>query len=116
MEYVHMICVVVVVVILFYLYFLHACMHIIIHTWYFCIVSLHIILTHEKARVRVQDLCESRGGRPGPGSGSNGSYGFCGRKTTLNHAYALVTVCPCSGKGVGWGGEGQIILIKIGRR
>ena len=44
------------------------------------------------------------------GSPSNGSYGFCGRKATLNHAYALVSVCPCSGKGVGWGGEGQIIL------
>ena len=65
MEYVifnvHMICVVVVVII----FFLHACMHSIIHTWYFCIVSLHIILTHEKSRVRVQDLCESPGGRPG---------------------------------------------------
>ena len=21
-------------------------------------------------------------------------YGFCGRKATLNHAHALVTVCP----------------------
>ena len=37
---------------------------------------------------RVQGLCESRGGRP------NEPYGFCGRKATLNHAYALVTVCP----------------------
>ena len=24
----------------------------------------------------------------------NEPYGFCGRKATLNHAYALVTVCP----------------------
>ena len=38
--------------------------------------------------VRVEELCESRGGRP------NEPYGFCGRKATLNHVYALVTVCP----------------------
>ena len=24
----------------------------------------------------------------------NEPYGFCGRKATLNHAYAMVTVCP----------------------
>ena len=29
---------------------------------------------------RVQELCESRGGRPSE------PYGFCGRKATLNHA------------------------------
>ena len=39
---------------------------------------------------RVRQLCESGGGRPGP----NEPYGFCGRKASLNHADALVTVCP----------------------
>ena len=43
--------------------------------------------------LRVQELCESRGGRPGL-SVLNEPYGFCGRKGTLNHAHALVTVCP----------------------
>ena len=42
---------------------------------------------------RVQELCESRGGRPAAPR-PNEPYGFCGRKATLNHAYALVTVCP----------------------
>ena len=28
------------------------------------------------------------------GSRPNEPYGFCGRKATLNHAHALVTVCP----------------------
>ena len=36
----------------------------------------------------VQELCESRGGRP------NEPSGFRGRKAILNHASALVTVCP----------------------
>ena len=44
---------------------------------------------------RVQELCESRSGRPGPGlSVLSEPYGFCGRKATLDHAHALVTVCP----------------------
>ena len=34
-------------------------------------------------RFRVQELCESRGGRPGL-PGPNKPYGFCGRKATLN--------------------------------
>ena len=42
---------------------------------------------------RGQELCESRGGRPGPVR-PNEPYGFCGRKATLNRASALVTVCP----------------------
>ena len=35
----------------------------------------------------VQELCESRGGRPG-------LSGFRGRKDLLNRASALVTTCP----------------------
>ena len=42
---------------------------------------------------RVQELCESRGGRPWAPR-PNEPYGFCGRKATLNHTHALVTVCP----------------------
>ena len=34
---------------------------------------------------KVEELCESRGGRPGL-SFPNESYGFCGRKATLIHA------------------------------
>ena len=33
--------------------------------------------------VRAQELCESRGGRPGLHV-PNGSYGLCGRKAPLN--------------------------------
>ena len=36
----------------------------------------------------VQELCESRGGRP------NEPSGFRGRKAILNHASALVTAYP----------------------
>ena len=36
----------------------------------------------------VQELCESRGGRP------NEPSGFRGRKDTLKHASALVSACP----------------------
>ena len=36
---------------------------------------------------RVQELCESRGGRPGLPVLMSHNYGFCGRKATLNHAY-----------------------------
>ena len=36
----------------------------------------------------VQELCESRGGRP------NEPSGFRGRKELLNRASALVTACP----------------------
>ena len=43
---------------------------------------------------RVQELCESRGGRPGLSPRPNEPDGFCGRRVTLNHAHALVTVCP----------------------
>ena len=40
------------------------------------------------AQVIVQELCESRGGRP------DEPYGFRGRKAILNHASALVSACP----------------------
>ena len=44
--------------------------------------------------LRVRELCESRGGRPGlPVLMSLMPYGFCVRKATLNNAHALVTVC-----------------------
>ena len=41
----------------------------------------------------VQELCESRGGRPGL-SVLNEPSGFRGRKDLLNRASALVTTCP----------------------
>ena len=44
------------------------------------------------ALARVQELHESRGGRPGPSVLM--SFSFCGRNATLNRASALVTVCP----------------------
>ena len=40
-----------------------------------------------------QELCESRGGRPGL-SVLNEPSGFRGRKVLLNHASALVSACP----------------------
>ena len=50
----------------------------------------HVSLTSEdikphiiRERGRVQELCESRGGRPGL-LAPNSSYGLCGRKATLN--------------------------------
>ena len=42
----------------------------------------------------VQELCESRGGRPELSVLMTEPYGLCGRKATLNRAYALVKVCP----------------------
>ena len=41
----------------------------------------------------VQELCESRGGRPGPVR-PNEPSGFRGRKDLLNRTSALVTTCP----------------------
>ena len=38
----------------------------------------------------VEELCESRGGRPGP----NEPSGFRGRKELLHRASALVKTCP----------------------
>ena len=50
----------------------------------------HVSLTSEdikphiiRERGGVQELCESRGGRPGL-LAPNSSYGLCGRKATLN--------------------------------
>ena len=40
----------------------------------------------------IQELCESRGGRPGLSVLT--SPGFHGRKAILNHAHALVSACP----------------------
>ena len=43
----------------------------------------------------VQELCESRGGRPGLSVlRPNEPSGFHGRKELLNRASALVTTCP----------------------
>ena len=44
--------------------------------------------------VRVQDLCESRGGRPGLSVLTTEPSGFRGRKELLNRASALVSACP----------------------
>ena len=41
----------------------------------------------------VQELCESRGGRPGRVR-PNETSGFRGREAILNHASALVSACP----------------------
>ena len=42
----------------------------------------------------VQELCESRGGRPGLSGRPNEPSGFRGRKAIPNHASALVSACP----------------------
>ena len=42
-------------------------------------------------RAIVQELCESRGGRP---VRPNEPSGFRGRKAILNHPSALVSACP----------------------
>ena len=45
----------------------------------------------ESVVIIVQELCESRGGRPGL-SVLTEPYGFLGRKAILNHASALVSL------------------------
>ena len=40
--------------------------------------------TGRNENLRAQELCESRGGRPGLPVPSNSPYGLCGRKATLN--------------------------------
>jgi len=47
-----------------------------------------LIESKQRFTTIVQELCESRGGRP------NEPSGFRGRKDLLNHASALVTACP----------------------
>ena len=49
--------------------------------------------------LRVQELCESRGGRPGLHV-PNSLYGLCGRKATLNLNYQNEWAGWSSGKGV----------------
>ena len=44
--------------------------------------------------VIVQELCESRGGRPGLSVLTTEPSGFRGRKELVNRASALVTTCP----------------------
>ena len=47
-------------------------------------VKQHVfLLIHGRVVFRVEELCESPGGRPGLPV-SDESYGFCGRKATLN--------------------------------
>ena len=51
-------------------------------------VKHHIYLLTQNIRVRGQELCESRGGRPGllvP----NKPHGFCGRTATLNSNFKM---------------------------
>ena len=48
-------------------------------------------------RIRVQDLCESRGGRPGLPV-PNSAYGLCGRKATLNMNFCRICIEFDSGK------------------
>ena len=52
----------------------------------------HKTPTRPKRKIIVQELCESRGGRPGLSVLT--SLGFRGRKELLNRASALVTACP----------------------
>ena len=54
--------------------------------------SVQFTMKFQWARL-VQELCESRGGRPGL-SCPNEPSGFRGRKAILNHASALVSACP----------------------
>ena len=49
---------------------------------------------HNNIRLIVQELCESRGGRPGLSVLTDEPSGFRGRKELLNRASALVTTCP----------------------
>ena len=60
---------------------------------YFTRNVLVISSTVATADSRVQELCESRGGRPWLFR-LNEPYGFRGRKAILNRASALVTICP----------------------
>ena len=46
--------------------------------------------------VRSQELCESRGGRPGLPV-PNGPYGLCGRKATLNSLVRGQELCESRG-------------------
>ena len=43
-----------------------------------------IMVSRYRIYFRVQELCESRGGRPSWAFRPNEPYGFCGRKATLN--------------------------------
>ena len=55
------------------------------------IIYIYIINTEFYNKFIVQELCESRGGRPGC---PNEPSGFRGRNAILNRALALVTTCP----------------------
>ena len=46
------------------------------------VIGIYIAVA-QIAFLRAQELCESRGGRPGLPI-PNKPHGFCGRKTTLN--------------------------------
>ena len=57
------------------------------------LVAILIIITIIKWGVIVQELCESRGGRPGL-SVRTSLLVSVDLKDILNHAAALVTACP----------------------
>ena len=60
----------------------------------FLMVSVDV-KQHRTATFRAQELCDSRGGRPGLPV-PNSPYGLCGRKATLNlHSYLGVSTAGC---------------------
>ena len=54
------------------------------------------ISADESVRFRVQELCESRGGRPGLPV-PNKPYGVSGRKATLNYTVRAQELCESRG-------------------
>ena len=55
-------------------------------------LSLCLCLSLSLSVFRAQELCESRGGRPGLPV-PNSLYGLCGRKATLNSLCLCLSVC-----------------------
>ena len=63
------------------------------------------------SRVRAQELCESRGGRPGVPV-PNSAYGLCGREATLNVDWTELRSCVRVEVAV-LGSSSQIIVLMI---